>query len=68
VRALGGCLPPARAIDKLIRYEVMLDRKLMRTLQCLAMLQQRRRTLEPRSKNPEPANFGNFKSNPNRSK
>lgn len=46
LRKLGMSLPPASFSDRLIRYESMLDRHLLRALQQLEILQQRRRASE----------------------
>ena len=46
LRRLGKSLPPTSVIDRVIRYESMLDRQMMRAVQWLEILQQRRRALE----------------------
>ena len=45
LRRLGMSLAPAWALDRTIRYESMLDHQLMRAIQWLDMLQQRRQAL-----------------------
>lgn len=46
LRDLGENLAPAWVLEHTIRYEALLDRQLMRAVQWLEMLQQRRRSLK----------------------